>query len=87
MKDRAKECGLTDVRINASQCLDRCELGPTVVIYPEGVWYTYRTTGDLDEILERHVVQGERVERVLLHPEQEEHDEVRLNGSEGCTAE
>ncbi len=87
LKARVKTRGIENVRVNAAQCLDRCELGPTLVIYPEGVWYTYRTTGDLDEILERHVVQGERVERLLLHPDQEEHDEVRLNGSEGCTAE
>jgi len=46
-----------------------------------------RTTKDLDEILERHVVQGKRVERLLLHPDQEEHDEERLNGPEGRVAE
>src|SRR6185437_15230089 len=44
MKVRAKELGLADVRVNAAGCLDRCELGPTMVIYPEGVWYTYRDT-------------------------------------------
>ena len=53
MKARAKELGLADVRINASGCLDRCELGPTMVIYPDGVWYHYETLADVDEILER----------------------------------
>ena len=70
MKARAKELGLADVRINAAGCLDRCELGPTMVIYPEGVWYGYRTTADLDEILETHLVKGGRVERLMLMPEQ-----------------
>lgn len=79
--------GIEQVRVNASQCLDRCELGPTMVIYPEGIWYTYRTREDLDEILERHIVKGERVERLLLHPDQEEPDEARINGPEGRTAE
>ena len=69
MKARAKELGLGDVRINNSGCLDRCELGPTMVIYPEGVWYTYRTIGDVDEILQTHVIGGGRVARLMLHPE------------------
>ncbi|MEO5347527.1 MAG: (2Fe-2S) ferredoxin domain-containing protein [Magnetococcus sp. YQC-9] len=55
-----------NVRINQSGCLDRCELGPLMVIYPEGVWYHYRTTADVDEILERHILKGERVERLRL---------------------
>ena len=70
MKVRAKELGLADTRINASGCLDRCELGPTMVIYPEGVWYGYRNTADIDEILETHVKGGGRVARLMLQPEQ-----------------
>ncbi len=59
------------IRINRSGCLDRCELGPAMVIYPEGVWYSYSTQTDVDEILDRHIVKGERVCRLLLKPEQE----------------
>jgi (2Fe-2S) ferredoxin len=59
---------LRNVRINASGCLDRCELGPTMVIYPEGVWYGYRTKEDVDEILETHVLKGGRVKRLMLLP-------------------
>jgi (2Fe-2S) ferredoxin len=66
MKARAKELGLTDVRINASGCLDRCELGPSVVIYPEGVWYVVRTPEDVDEILTVHVIGGGRVARLMM---------------------
>ncbi len=40
MKGRAKELGLKNVRINSAGCLDRCELGPSVLIYPEGIWYS-----------------------------------------------
>jgi (2Fe-2S) ferredoxin len=68
MKARAKDLKLRNVRINASGCLDRCELGPTMVIYPEGVWYGYRTKEDVDEILETHVVKGGRVKRLMLLP-------------------
>jgi (2Fe-2S) ferredoxin len=70
MKVRAKELGLDGVRINAAGCLDRCELGPTMVIYPEGVWYGYRSTADIDEILQTHLVAGGRVARLMLRPEQ-----------------
>ena len=72
MKARVKEEGLTNVRVNNSGCLDRCELGPTMVIYPEGVWYTYASTADADEIIERHLKKGERVERLLLTDDQKE---------------
>jgi (2Fe-2S) ferredoxin len=69
MKARAKELGIPGVRINQSGCLDRCELGPVMVIYPEGVWYRYDTAEDVDEILQKHLIEGGRVERLLLKPE------------------
>lgn len=69
MKNRAKDLGIEGVRINAAGCLDRCELGPTVVIYPEGVWYSCKTKEDFDEVLERHVRHGERVPHLMLQPE------------------
>ena len=69
MKARGKELGLSDVRINIAGCLDRCELGPTMVIYPEGVWYAYRTIEDVEEILQTHLIQGGRVERLMVAPE------------------
>ena len=68
MKARAKEFGIKSVRVNSAGCLDRCELGPTMVIYPEGVWYSPKTREDVDEILQRHLIQGGRVERLMLRP-------------------
>jgi (2Fe-2S) ferredoxin len=75
LKVRVKELKLDDVRVNAAGCLDRCELGPTMVIYPEGVWYGYRSAADLEEILETHLVRGGRVERLMLKPEQKKPSE------------
>ena len=72
MKAQARAAGLSDVRINASGCLDRCELGCTMAIYPEGVWYHYDTRADIDEIIETHLKQGKRVARLLLTTEQDE---------------
>lgn len=66
MKARAKELRIPRIRINAAGCLDRCELGPCVVIYPEGVWYRIDSTADVDAVLERHVIAGERVPDLML---------------------
>ncbi len=54
------------IRINLSGCLNACEYGPTMVIYPEGVWYHYENHADIAEILEQHIVHRRRVDRLLL---------------------
>jgi (2Fe-2S) ferredoxin len=69
MKKKAKTMDIGRVRINVSGCLDRCELGPTMVIYPEGIWYRYETEADIDEILDRHLKEGQVVERLMLKTE------------------
>jgi (2Fe-2S) ferredoxin len=70
-KQEAKRLNLKGVvRANKAGCLDHCALGPSVVIYPEGVWYRVRTEADATEIMERHVMNGEVVTRLLMpdHP-------------------
>jgi (2Fe-2S) ferredoxin len=54
------------VRANASGCLDQCEHGPTVVVYPEAVWYGGVGPDDVEEIVESHLVGGVPVERLRL---------------------
>jgi len=54
------------VRVNRAGCLDHCEFGPSVVIYPEGTWYHVPSVEDAREILERHIARGEIVERLLM---------------------
>jgi len=69
MKQRSKELGLAGrggVRINTAGCLDRCEEGPVIVVYPEGVWYTYVDREDLDEIIQEHLQNGRVVERLRI---------------------
>lgn len=66
-KIKIKNMGLSGagkVRINKAGCLDRCSLGPTMVVYPEGVWYTAVDTSDMDEIIEEHLVHGRIVKRL-----------------------
>lgn len=69
MKARAKELGLAGVRINTAGCLDRCAHGPTVVVYPDGVWYHCASLEDVDAILLSHLRDGRVVERLLLPDE------------------
>ncbi len=54
------------MRANAAGCLDQCAYGPTVVVYPEQVWYTVPTPADAEEIIEKHLVGGVPVERLLM---------------------
>lgn len=54
------------VRINRAGCLDYCEHGPSVVVYPEGVWYRVQTVEDAQEILNSHILKGIVVERLLM---------------------
>ena len=61
--------GPGQVRVNKAGCLDRCAGGPVAVVYPEGVWYTFVDAADIDEIIEKHLVQGEVVERLQLPPQ------------------
>jgi (2Fe-2S) ferredoxin len=46
--------------------LDQCEHGPTIVVYPEAIWYGGVTLDDVDEIFESHVMGGKPVERLRL---------------------
>jgi len=54
------------LRVNIAGCMDRCSEGPVLVIYPEGVWYTYTDQGDIDEIIDQHLVHGQPVARLRL---------------------
>ncbi|MDA8420874.1 MAG: (2Fe-2S) ferredoxin domain-containing protein [Pseudomonadota bacterium] len=68
-KGRVKALGLAGpggVRINNAGCLDRCSEGPVIVVYPEGVWYTYVDQEDIDEIVEKHLAGGQVVSRLRI---------------------
>ena len=68
-KDRVKALkldGKGSVRINSAGCLDRCDEGPVIVVYPEEVWYTYVDKADIDEIIEEHLVNGRVVKRLCI---------------------
>jgi (2Fe-2S) ferredoxin len=68
-KGRVKALGLAGegkVRVNQAGCLDRCDEGPVMVVYPEAVWYTYVDQHDVDEIINEHLVSGRVVGRLRI---------------------
>ena len=70
LQQLTKEAGLAGrVRINKSGCLDQCERGPTVVVYPEAVWYGNVRPEDAEAIVQEHLVGGRPVERLRIADE------------------
>jgi len=68
-KAKIKQMGLSgrgQVRMNTAGCLDRCGQGPVMVVYPDETWYSYQNEADIDEIIEQHIVKGNKVVRLLL---------------------
>ena len=68
-KKQVKAAGLNgqgQIRVNKAGCLDRCAGGPVAVVYPDAVWNTFVDNEDIDEIVEKHLKNGEVVERLCL---------------------
>ncbi len=77
LKKALAERGLShEIRANNAGCLDQCAAGVTVVVYPEQVWYGGVTVADIPELVDRHLVAGEAVERLML-PDQPHLGEAR----------
>ncbi len=69
-KKKLKEKNLPiKVRAQKTACLDICDYGQTLVIYPEGAFYVGVELTDVDEIIEEHVINNRPVKHLLLHPE------------------
>ena len=70
VKDKVKQLAISNaenrIRINSAGCLDRCDEGPVLVIYPEGIWYTFVDESDLDEIISEHLQHGRIVARLAI---------------------
>lgn len=58
--------GAGKIRVSQSGCLGRCAQGPCLLIYPEGIWYTYESFDDLDEVIESDLIHHRPVERLLI---------------------
>ncbi len=60
-----KEKNIDNVRVIKTGCFGLCAKGPIVIIRPEDTFYALVTPEDCEEIIETHIVKGERVERLL----------------------
>jgi (2Fe-2S) ferredoxin len=66
-KKRLKELNLPmKLRAQKSGCLDICDFGQTIAIYPEGVFYAGVELRDVEEIIQEHIVNNRVVERLKL---------------------
>ncbi len=69
-KAELKRRGLSAaVRANRAGCLDQCELGPTVVIYPQAIWYGGVQISDVDRIIGETVQSGTIIEELCIADE------------------
>ncbi len=75
--------GLTEeIKIVQTGCFGLCALGPVMIVYPEGTFYSRVTAEDIPEIVEEHLLKGRLVERLVYNEtdhELEEGEKVSLN--------
>lgn len=68
LKEELKRRGLLGkIRPNNSGCLDACEFGPSIVVYPDNIWYGGVTIDDVEEIVEKHLIGDMPIERLRIH--------------------
>ncbi len=77
-KKRLKELGLkAEVRANAAGCLDACEFGVTVLVYPEQIWYGGVNIDDVEEIIQSHIINDIPVKRLMIQDKRFNRDDVK----------
>ena len=78
MEKEIKANGLeNDVNVVKTGCFGLCALGPIMIVYPEGSFYSRVTVDDVKEIVEEHLVKGRIVKRLLYDETVTETDEVK----------
>lgn len=75
LKHKVKSAALPGVKVTRAGCMSLCRRGPVMVIYPQGVWYAYRSEQDIDAIFEQHLTHGQVVQHLLLSEAQKEQPE------------
>ena len=68
LENEIKEKGLTDVLIVKTGCFGLCALGPVVIVYPEGAFYSQTTPEGAKRIIDEHIIKG-MICKDLLYPE------------------
>ena len=67
MKQKLAQKGLHKTyRTNSAGCLDACEHGAAMVIYPQAIWYGHVKEADIDEIIEKTILGDELIDRLII---------------------
>ena len=66
MKKKVKELGIKRVRVNSSGCLNRCKLGPVLVVYPEGKWYKVTKKEEVDTLINDLLINKKAAKNYLI---------------------
>ena len=66
MKEKIKQLGIKGIRVNSSGCLNRCKMGPLMVIYPEGVWLKATNKKDIDLIIQDYIKKDKLIKKLLI---------------------
>lgn len=78
-KKRLKELGInSEIRANSSGCLDACEFGVAVVVYPEQIWYGNVKLNDVEEIIQAHLINNKPVERLFIADKRFNKDDIKI---------
>ncbi len=65
-RKKLKNLGISSIRTSLSGCMGRCNEGPVLVIYPDGIWYKYTSEQDIDDIIEASVLNTNVVDKLIL---------------------
>ena len=70
-----------EIKVVQTGCFGLCALGPIMIVYPEGTFYSRVTEEDVTEIVSEHLLKGRPVERLVYNPKTEEmpHGVTSLN--------
>ncbi len=72
------ERGLADeIKVIKTGCFGLCALGPIVIVYPEGAFYSMVKEDDVDEIVEEHLLKGRIVKRLLYQETVVDDDNIK----------
>ena len=68
-----------EIKVVRTGCFGLCEMGPVVIVYPEGAFYARVKEENVEEIVQEHLVKGRIVQHLLHHESSGEEVEVSLN--------
>ncbi len=75
-KQEIEKQGLSEeVKVVQTGCFGLCALGPVVIVYPDGTFYSHVTPEDVVEIVDEHLLKGRPVERLVYNEKSADHKE------------